>query len=144
MILRKLTQQVIKQNPELKYLENKPVYFLRLPIRRVFGVYFLLFDSIVLFGNYSDPALIFSIAHELDHMHFRHKHGIMATYYKTIFERSSLEKYAMERGIRTLKSLKLSYADTVLRWAREKNKNYMNSKNPLKRLFYEIYYKNIE
>jgi hypothetical protein len=138
MVLDGLVKYIIEQNPEFAYLKDKPVYFFPLSCGRVFGGYVLPLDRIVLFGEPDEPTLIFSISRELEHMHYRHQHGILKTMYKLTFNRREMERRATRKGISILEKIgKRSY----LEWMKEMIKNYRHSDNPLERLICWLNYR---
>jgi hypothetical protein len=137
MNLKRLVNQIIEQNPEFEYLKNKPVHFFPLPCGRIFGGYMFLLDRIVLFGEPEESMLIFSISRELEHMHYRHKYGILKAMYELTFNRREMEKRATRKGISTLEKIKPGY----LWWMKKMINTYRCSLNPLERLVYDLNYK---
>jgi hypothetical protein len=128
----------MEQNSGFEYLKDKPVHFFPLPCRKVFGGYVLTLDRIILFGEYDEPTLIFSISRELEHMHYRHQNGIFKSIYNFIFNRREMEKRATRRAFSMLERMgKRNY----LKWLGGMIESYSRSVNPIEKLSYEINYK---
>ena len=142
----KLINEVLSVNPDLNYLKNVDIYFFHFRgVKKLIGITLPFFDKIFLLGNFHRPTTVFVIAHELEHKNFQYKNGLLKTIYTLLFNRSLIEKRAVERGLMTLQRLSFKYEyRSYLEWVLEKIKSYKISKNPLKKLFYEIYYKDLK